>query len=416
LKRKFREDFHMKCSNIRTMALVGHIFSLFALCACDSGITIVEAFLPNDTETKLFTYTSSGFRLGQSVAIRNDVALIGSSSSTFIYRWDGNVWMKQANLIRVSGRSAGLSENIAAIGRSFSRSVSVYRSNGLQWQEEAIVTPGDEAPASGFGYAVSISGEVIVVGDNSDSWFRPDYGNASPRAGVVYIYRFNGSKWVEEARLNAEAPGFGYAVSVSGNVVIVGAWGVDGRADDTGIAYVYRFTGSHWQQEAELTANDAAQGDLFGRAVAISGDVAIVGAPYDDESMEDAGSAYIFRYDGSSWHEEAKLSFRGTASATSAYFGSAVAVDEDIAIIGAPFYDDAPHADISSLPGAAYVYRWDGSAWREHKVLAASDGTAGNGYGWAVSISGRLAIVGAPRQDFVDVNNNYGAAYVYVLD
>jgi len=209
-------------------------------------------------------------------------------------------------------------------------------------------------------------------------------------------------------------------VCVNGNVVIVGAWGTDTGHNATGMAYLYRFTGSSWKEEAKLLAGDVAKGkgDRFGLAVAVSGDVAIVGAPDDDANIENAGSAYIFRYNGSSWRQEAKLSFEGTTPSTGAYWGSAVAVEQNIAIIGAPFnnYDNVFGDDESgSVPGAAYIYRWDGTVWREQKILAASDGTSNNCFGAAVSISGRLAIIGAPAS----ARYNYytdGAAYVYVLD
>jgi hypothetical protein len=224
---------------------------------------------------------------------------------------------------------------------------------------------------------------------------------------------------VEEAKLTAGSgggngnDGFGHSVCVDGNVAIVGAWGIDAGSgrEDAGAAYVYRFTGSSWQEEAKLTASDAEPYDLFGRAVAVSGDVAVVGAPYDDASLPNAGAAYIFRYNGSSWRQEAKLSFRDTTLSTGAYFGWAVAVEQNVAIIGAPFEDEIQYFNSPPSPGCAYIYRWDGSGWREQKKLAASDGAAHNRFGAAVSLSGRLAMIGAPSSYAPD-----GAAYVYVLD
>jgi hypothetical protein len=139
---------------------------------------------------------------------------------------------------------------------------------------------------------------------------------------------------------------------------------------------VYRFNGSRWQEEAILTPSDGATADGFGYAVSISGEVIAVST---------------------------KLSLRGSTPSTGAYFGSAVAVEQNVAIIGAP----------GSAPGVAYVYRWDGTVWREQKILTASDGTTGNRFGAAVSISGRLAMVGAPGNRY---SSSGGAAYVYVLD
>jgi hypothetical protein len=341
----------MKSVIIRASTLGWLTWSVFAFYACDSKHTLIEAFLQNGTETKLFTYGGNSYNLGKSVAIGDNLALVGNgSASAYSYRWDGVTWVKEANW--TFGRSAALSGHVAVVGSS-SGAVNVYRFNGLHWQEEAQLTASNGATANGFGYAVAISGDVIAVGENDGNWSSID-DNRYPDAGFVYIYRFNGSSWMEEAKLTAGAGayGFGSTVSINGNLAIVGAWGIDGSADDTGMAYVYRFRGSQWQEEAQLTPEDATEGDRFGRAIAVSGDVAIVGAPYDDESVENSGSAYIFRYDGSSWHQETKLSFEFAG----AYFGSAVAVVQEVAIVGAPFNDDNDY-ETGNEPGAAYVYR-----------------------------------------------------------
>jgi len=689
----------MKIIGKRTGSLAWLLFGLGAFCACDSKYTIIEAFLQNSAETKLFSYGGNSYGLGGAVAISGNVALV----EAYLYRWDGVTWTKEANLSH-NGRAVALNNNIAVVGAG--SSVYVYRFNGSRWQEEAALKSENGKTVN----AVAVSRDLIAVGENSRSSSSIG-GNQSPEAGAIYIYRFDGSSWTQEAKLTAgtQAYGFGYSVSISGNAVVAGAWGVDGQAEDTGIAYVYRFTGTRWQEEARLIASDAAQGDQFGRAVAVSGDVAIVGAPYDGESWsqtglnnvpvrafainsaghifagyigvyrstdngknwnivnrgltdlnvhaliiirdghifagtsggrvfrstdngdnwnqinsgvinadvkafvinsnghiyagaygyadtyggvfrsidkgnnwspintgltntevnaltinsqehifagtsgggvfrstnnggnwipintgltnirvfafainrdghifagtlgggvfrstnngdnwipintgladlniqalainndghifagtyfsgmfrstnngdswteinsgltdlnvqalavnndghifvgtygdgvfrspnngafsENSGSAYLFRYNGSAWRQEAKLSL---VEADRAYFGSAVAVEGNMAIIGSPFIEDR-YYESGAKPGSAYAYRWDGNIWREQKKLAASDGTAGDRFGGAVSISGNLAIVGAP--DAAMPNRAYaysrGAAYVYVIN
>jgi hypothetical protein len=395
---QFLTEVRMKFIRITTIVLAGLTVSPLAFCACDSKLTLVEAFMQNGAETKLFTYGGwYSSNLGESVAISGDMALVAGSSA-YLYRWDGVTWTRDVNFTHNRyGYSVALSGIRAVVG--WRGSVYVYRFNGAQWQEEAILS----------GNAVSMSGRVIAVSAN----------------GFVYMYRLNGSNWVEEAKLAAGSgkanDGFGSSVSVDGDVVIIGAPGIytGFGYQDSGKAYIYRFTGSSWKEEAKLAASDASAGDRFGRAVAVSGNVAIVGAPYDDENIENAGSAYVFRYNGSSWRQEAKLSFKGTTPSTGAYFGSAVAVDQNMAIIGTPFDVDRIFFDSGSKPGVAYVYRWDGTVWREQKILTASDSTPGNRFGAAVSISGRLAIVGAPNAMNETPNVNFynrGAAYVYVLD
>jgi len=383
--------------------LAAFILGLGVFYACDSKHTLIEAFLQNGAETKLFTFTSGrNYELGQSVAISGNVAIVGARGLAYIYRWDGSSWVKEANLLAgFFEHPVALNGNTAVVADD--RFVEVYRFNGSRWQEETQLTAS--TGSTRYGSAVSVSGELIAIGNNIDR--------------RVYLYRFNGSNWVEEARLTPsaghEGDEFGSSVSINGDVVIVGGETMTGNNQVTGVAYVYRWTGSRWQEETIILAGDAGEGkgNEFGRAVAVSGNLAIVGgAPYDNESGENFGSAYVFRYTGSIWRQEAKLSFKVTA--IGAYFGSAIAVEGNLAIIGAPFGNEGSEAG-SQPGGLAYVYRWDGNVWREQKVLTASDGTSGNRFGAAVSISGRFALIGAPGNYDYQTNNG-PAAYVYVLD
>lgn len=380
--------------NCGSLALLAGLSFFFA---CDSRHTLIEAFLPNGEETKLFTYTSSyDYDLGRAVAIDNDAALVGR----YLYRWDGASWTKQANLSATfysRDFGVGLKGNTAVLGAN------VFRFNGASWQEDAVLTPSEGRTRYEFGSAISMSGEVIAVSD---------FDEYSSRAnGAIHIFRFRGS-WEVEAELFGATLGFGRSVSVDGNVVVAGAPGYWDRyvsASDTGRVYVYRYDGSQWQEEARLIANDPAPDDLFGRAVAVHGNVIVIGAPHDSSNAENAGAAYFFRYNGSNWREEAKLSF----AEKSAYFGSAVAIEGNVAIIGAPFEeDDRYDSGESSVPGAAYVYRWDGRAWKEHKKLAASDGVSDNRFGAAVALNGRFGLIGAPGRN----RDEGGAAYVYTID
>jgi len=162
-------------------------------------------------------------------------------------------------------------------------------------------------------------------------------------------------------------------------------------------------------------AGDAIKSNQFGRAVAVSGNVpnvVIIGAPYDDEGGENAGAVYVYRYSGSGWRQEARLK----PATAGAYFGSAVALEANMAIIGAPFNDEDRFGRPDEALGSAYVYRWDGTTWQEHKKLSASDGTPGNRFGAAVSISGRFVIIGAPDRYGYSPDSSTGAAYVYLVD
>ncbi|GAJ02326.1 unnamed protein product, partial [marine sediment metagenome] len=163
---------------------------------------------------------------------------------------------------------------------------------------------------------------------------------------------------------------FGSSVSIDGDRAIIGAPG----DDPCGSAYVFQWNGTAWVEEAKLTASDGAAGDQFGCSVSINGDRAVIGAYYDDDKGDRSGSAYVFKWDGTAWVEEAKLT--ASDGAATDCFGGFVSISGDRAVIGARFDDDN---GLSS--GSAYVYRWDGAAWVEEAKLTASDGAAGDQFG-----------------------------------
>ena len=187
---------------------------------------------------------------------------------------------------------------------------------------------------------------------------------------------------------------FGYAVALSGDTALVGAYGDDGK----GSAYVFVRSGTIWSQQAKLTASDRAAADYFGWSVALSGDTALVGAHWGDNAK---GSAYVFVRSGATWSQQAKL----TASENSQFFGISVALSGDTALVGA-------HYNGSGL-GAAYVFVRSGATWSQQAKLTASDGIAPDFFGISVALSGDTALVGADGDD-VGINTDQGSAYVFV--
>ena len=165
----------------------------------------------------------------------------------------------------------------------------MFHWNGTQWMEEAKLKASDVAQHDEFGQ-VSISGDHIVVGAYGDD----DLGENS---GSVYVFHWDGTQWVEEAKLLA-SDGAAYDsfrwVSISGDRIVVGASGDDDLGTDSGSAYVFHWDGTQWVEEAKLLASDGAEGDGFG-LVSISGDRIAVGSDGNDDLGENSGSAYMFR-------------------------------------------------------------------------------------------------------------------------
>jgi len=376
-------------------------------------------------ETKL---TASGAAaneyFGTSVSISGDIAIVGAngdddggslSGSAYIFARSGSSWSQQAKLtandaaaddrfgsiVFLSGDTAIVGSPKDDDGGLNSGSAYIFVRNGSSWSQQAKLTASDAATDDYFGISVSISGDTAIVGARWDDEFGSNSGSA-------YIFVRNGSSWSQQAKLTASDASandrFGSAVAISGDTAIVGAKDNDDGSSNSGSVYLFVRSGSSWSQQAKLTANDAAEDDRFGSAVAISGDTAIVGVGLDDDNGSNSGSAYIFARSGSSWSQQAKL----TASDAVAddKFGVSVSISGNTAIVGAD-------EESSSGTGSAYIFVRSGSSWSQQSKLTASDAAADDRFGVSVSISENTAIVGAHWDD--DSGSFSGSSYVYSL-
>lgn len=199
---------------------------------------------------------------------------------------------------------------------------------------------------------------------------------------------------------------YGHAVAVSGDVVVVAAPGGDDVGEDTGSVFVYRVDGDgFWIEEQRLNPGDAAIGDRFGESVAIDGDWIAVGAVGDDDGGVNAGSVYLFHWNGSVWEEEGEL-FAGDASAGDG-LGCSVSLSGGMLLAGAAGHDGG-----GSNSGAAYVFGLDGASWSEEQTILMMGGGSGlEELGACVSVSDGVAVLGAPGDDPLATGS--GAVHVY---
>src|SRR5215468_5026307 len=171
---------------------------------------------------------------------------------------------------------------------------------------ETKVTASDGVVGNLFGFSVALSEDAstVVVGADQEL--------VQGAAGKAYVYVRSGSTWSEQAKLTpsdgAGGDHFGFLLAISGNTVVVGA---PGHAAGAGQAYVYVRSGTTWSEQAKLKASDGAAGDALGWFVGISGDTAIVGAPFH---QADTGQAYVYVRSGTTWSEQAKLKASDGAS------------------------------------------------------------------------------------------------------
>ncbi|MCB9896743.1 MAG: hypothetical protein H6825_01940 [Planctomycetes bacterium] len=203
---------------------------------------------------------------------------------------------------------------------------------------------------------------------------------------------------VLEAGDGAPADHFGSAVAVSSGRVLVGAWADDDSGANSGSAYL--FDASTGAELLKLLPDDGAAGDWFGHAVALDGDLAVVSALFSDDAVLDGGKVYVFDAStGDLLHELVA----DDASQTQ-YFGFSVAVSDGKVLVGAMF-DDAQ----GNSSGAAYLF--DASSGAQLAKLLPADGTAGQWFGRSVALSGDLAVVGAERDDGAAIES--GSAYLF---
>ncbi|UCD75093.1 MAG: FG-GAP repeat protein, partial [Phycisphaerales bacterium] len=173
--------------------------------------------------------------------------------------------------------------------------------------DKIIASDADEL--DGFGEHLSVRGDVAIVG----AWNDEDTGGplGGFAFGSAYVLKSIDGVWTEEQKLLPSDPEsekrFGHDVAVDGDALIVGAVGANAY---TGAVYFYTRIGGVWTNEQKIQPESATFIDEVGFAVAIDGDVAVAGAPGDDEGCGpgcNSGAAYIFRNVGGTWVEEQKL-------------------------------------------------------------------------------------------------------------
>ncbi|NNF07009.1 MAG: T9SS type A sorting domain-containing protein, partial [Candidatus Eisenbacteria bacterium] len=296
------------------------------------------------------------------------------------------------------GYYSAISGNIAVVGAYLdddagSASGSAYLFDVTTGNQLFKLTASDAAAGDFFGISVGISGNVAIVG----AWFDDDNGVDS---GSAYLFDVTTGNQIFKltATDGAANDSFGRSVAISGNIAIVGAYQDDDGGSNSGSAYLFDVTTGN--QLFKLTATDAAATDLFGYSSAISGNIAIVGAYLDDDDGSSSGSAYLF--DATTGNQLFKLTSNDAAAVD--IFGFSVGISGNVAIVGARTDDDG-----GSDSGSAYLF--DATSGVEISKLTASDAASSDLFGWSVGIDGSTAIVGAVSND--DAGSNSGSAYLF---
>jgi hypothetical protein len=283
------------------------------------------------------------------------------------------------------------------------------------FQRGAILTAADAAESDYFGISLAVSGtgNVMAVGAR-------DWEGANTDQGGVHIYDRSGMTWVQRGSVltasdAAASDGFGAAVALSANglVLVVGAPYWEGGASGQGAVYTFDWSGSAWvSRGSPKTASDAAAGDEFGSAVALSDDgtVLAVGAPMWENTGTNRGGVYIFDWDAglSAWVQRGPI-VQASDAADNDRFGTSVALSGDGAVlaVGATGWEGTNESQ-----GGVYVYDDSGGVWTQRgAVMYDTAGQVADGFGSSVALSaaGTRLAVGAIDYGAAD----YGGVLVY---
>ncbi|MFC1979198.1 FG-GAP repeat protein, partial [Chloroflexota bacterium] len=391
------------------------------------------------TETKLLiTDGSDGFYLGNASCVDADTIIVGSveddengadSGSAHVFIRSGSTWSHQQKLIAIDGEvndyfgaAVAISGDTAVVGVPLdddnvadSGSAYVFVRSGSVWSHQQKLTAGDGDTGDFFGASVSISGDTVVVG----AYGADDSGTDS---GSAYVFVRSGSVWSQQQKLTAgdgdTGDFFGGMVAISNNTILAGSPLDDDNGTDSGSTYVFERSGSVWSQQQKLVPDDGAAGDHFGGSVAISGDTAVVGAYGDDNNGTDSGSAYVFDLDDIGdlewrliWQlPEPEQVLQLAEGWNIISFNVGASVD----VCGDTIVVGSPLAEHNETDvGSVLVFERSGSDMILQYALTPSDGAAGDYFGGAVGISGNTIVVGSPLND--TYGSNSGSAYVFEL-
>jgi hypothetical protein len=366
---------------------------------------------------------------GNSIGIDGDTAVIGASGkddigydsgAAYVFvRDQSGAWIEQAKLIGSDtlsgdgfGRAVAIDGDTIVVGALFKRTARgrsglayvFTRGEHGAWSESAQLLASDAGTGDQFGSGLAIDEDTVIVGSRYDTEIP---GRYPPGSGSAYVFvRDRAGAWSEQAKLRGSdtndqlMQAFGGSIDLEGDTAIIGAfrydWGV-------GAAYVFTRNGiGQWTEQARLLDPEAEPDAWFGYSVGLYGENVVIGAPLKGDW---AGAAYIFGRDGAgAWNLRTKLV--GSDGNADDLFGWSVCLEASTAVIGA-----FGHEAKGDRAGTAYVYRRNAGNWPETTKLLGSDSKRYDRFGSAVSISHGTLIAGAPG----DADFGYGSGSVYVF-
>lgn len=367
---------------------------------------------------------------GRSIAVSGDFLLVGAPRSStetgraYLYRRVDGHWHQErifegppgrasfGTRVAMRGTLAVIAAPIEPARVQVHGAAYLYERSGTNWIDHGALVPsnfGILQSVGQFGSSLAIDGDRLLVG-------APGSLSAGGNAGGAMVFaRSAQNVWIQDGpalvdRLSGEPEsGFGTAVALRGDLALIGA-PHQGSQDRGKVLPFVRGAGG-WQAFATPLLPVAGPDDAhFGESVALPmDDVAVIGAPGTDigSAIADAGRSYRFVHSAGNWtlHDMVDLADGVNEDA----FGQRLAVDGDTLLIAAPL------ENVGGIPaGAVHVYRRDDGGWRYEARLHADMPVAGDGFGASIAVKGHSAVVGIAGFD--GGVENAGAAAVFVRD
>ena len=354
---------------------------------------------------------AAGDLYGFRVLVAGDTAFVSApaplahSGAVYVYHLDAGNWVETQKISATQPASAppnwsdffGWSLSLSASGDRllvgapemfnpmFGPAGGAYlfaRSGDGTWSQVQDFASPAPLTLTWFGRAVALAGDVVLVGE-------PSYNMSSE----------------------------GGALATDGTTVIVGAPGADYSSSGvypTGSVYVYANNGGTFTETQKLVAADGADGDQFGYAISLSGTNVLVGAPAATVATNvHQGAAYVFDGSGGSYVQAQKLV--DDVGTPYDQFGQSVALNGGVALVGMWSYNDEPGGTPPPpKAGHAGMFTANGGIWSHAQTLAGGSGSDGDSYGWDVSTDGASLLVGADADG--SIAQYQGSAYFYAND
>ncbi len=287
--------------------------------------------------------------IGLRIAAKGSVFVATGYEDAWIYERRGNGWVLQAEIGLI----------FPSIGSIRGSAVAVNRERVIV-SSPSLQAPGQSSSGSVVSFERGQAGDWIHHQTLSSGISRDGFGRSFAMSGDrlfvgtsgisnrVDVYELQAGFWMETDRIDGPPldEDFGFDLACEGNVLVVGA---PYRDVNAGAAYIYLWNGSTWEASGTLQGNDTSQGDRFGEAVAIHDDYILIGAPESSPNLNKTGSAYLFARSGNQWSEIDHILPPTTAPAR---FGAEIAMGEGTWAIGA-----------SVGPSGGAVYRYDDPAY-----------------------------------------------------